>query len=56
MECNSVRDSNIKRLIMLVKTKEGLTDVWEKGKCLGKGLSDEESFAKTREEFKTNYN
>ena len=42
MECNSVRDPNIKRLIMLVKTKEGLTDVWEKGKCLGKGLSDEE--------------
>ena len=25
-----------------LKTKEGLTDVWEKGKCLGKGLSDEE--------------
>jgi len=42
MKCNSVSDPNIKRLIMLVENKEGLTDVWEKGKCLGKGLSDEE--------------
>jgi hypothetical protein len=42
MECNSVKDPNIISTTLLVKTKEGLTDVWKEGKCLGKGLSDEE--------------
>lgn len=37
-KCNSKKDTNIEKTILLVTRKDGLTDVYTEGKCLGEGL------------------
>lgn len=37
-KCNAKKDVNIERTILLVSRKDGLTDIWSEGKCLGEGL------------------
>ena len=37
-KCNSVKDSNIVKTYMFIENKNGLTDVWSEGICLGNGL------------------
>jgi len=36
--CNGVKDSNIVKTYALITRRNGLTDVWCEGKCLGEGL------------------
>jgi hypothetical protein len=36
--CNGVKDPNIVKTYALISRKDGLTDVWCDGECLGKGL------------------
>lgn len=36
--CNGVKDPNIVKTYALITRKDGLTDVWCEGKCLGEGL------------------
>lgn len=40
-KCNAVKDPNIVKTWLLISRDDGLTDVWHKGKCLGKGLNAE---------------
>ena len=37
-ECNGIKDPNIVKIYALITRKDGLTDVWFEGKCLGEGL------------------
>ena len=36
--CNGIKDPNIVKTYALITRKNGLTDVWCEGECLGKGL------------------
>jgi hypothetical protein len=36
--CNAKKDTNIVKTYALITRKDGLTDVWCEGKCLGEGL------------------
>lgn len=36
--CNGKKDPNIVKTYALITGKDGLTDVWCEGECLGKGL------------------
>jgi hypothetical protein len=36
--CNGLKDPNIVKTYALITRKDGLTDVWCEGECLGKGL------------------
>ena len=36
--CNAKKDTNIVKTYALITRKDGLTDVWCEGECLGKGL------------------
>ena len=37
--CNGVKDPNIVKTYALITRKDGLTDVWCEGECLGEGLN-----------------
>jgi len=37
-KCNGKKDPNIVKTYALITRKDGLTDVWCEGECLGKGL------------------
>lgn len=37
-KCNCVKDPKIVKVYALINRKDGLTDVWCEGECLGKGL------------------
>ena len=39
--CNGKKDPNIVKTYVLINRKDGLTDVWFEGKCIGKALDNE---------------